>query len=178
MFNNLKINICNLFRISRTHSRARGFTFIELLITLIIITMMALIVIPAFSKYGDRRAFDQKTTEIESALNEIYTDSINPAKGVDQYIVFADSDYNKITFFSDNVETKSITMPSSYSINLSPGDNKYLVCDTAGKVCCLNTTTTTCSSVASGNYFTLTDDTISKTATFNIQGNPFRVQIN
>lgn len=104
----------------------RGFTLIELMITMSIIAMMALIAVPAFTKYEEAATFNAKVAEIESAINQVAVQAQNPEQGIKQYIVDT-SDPTKIKFVkidsdSNPITEKEILMPLGVTIqNIQSG---------------------------------------------------------
>jgi len=64
-----------------------GFTLIELMITMAIIAMMALIAVPAFTRYEENATFDAKVDEIASAINQAAVSAQNPDQSTEMYLI-------------------------------------------------------------------------------------------
>lgn len=110
-----------------------GFTLIELIITMSIIAMMALIAVPAFTKYEENATFNSKVDEIVSDINQIVVSAQNPDQSTEMYLIGTDTVERKIIIrrldfaTPDNLRSasieKEISMPSvvqSISYGSSP----------------------------------------------------------
>lgn len=63
----------------------KGYTLIELLIVIAIVGIMAGIGIPGFAAFGKNSVFQQKISEIKSAMNQVYYLSRNPEDSIVKY---------------------------------------------------------------------------------------------
>lgn len=178
-----------------------AFTIIELLITMSIIALMAVFVIPAFSNYGDKALFKQRTIEIQSMIEQTNIMSKNPEKGVTRYFFMmndgsggsvASLDFSKANATgTGSTLIKTIELPSDYALTLEGGDTSVnhnlktdlnLVCDSTGSFCCRVTDPVagTCASTNTLNnedIFKITRPPTSDSLTFKIYSNPFRVLV-
>ena len=68
-----------------------GFTLIELIITVSIVVLMALVAVPTFSNYQKRSHFAQSTSEISDLINQYGLLAKNPELGVACYRMIDDS---------------------------------------------------------------------------------------
>ncbi len=103
----------------------QGFTLIELIVTMSIIVLMALIAVPAFTKYEENASFNAKVAEIESAINQVAIQAQNPEQEIKQYIInTADPKkikFEKIDLNSNLITEKEISMPLNITIENKQG---------------------------------------------------------
>lgn len=165
--------------------KKRGFTLIELLVTMTIIAIMALIAIPAFTKYEENATFNSKVAEILSAINQTAVSAQNPGQNVKYYVVDTDTTDKKITISRYDtvsealVAEKTIESPSIVSsIALSPSSSRYLVLN-AGKnfACNQADTTTPCVETNSFNNNYIVINRTSSLKTISVKSNPIRVTV-
>lgn len=65
----------------------KAYTFIELLIVISIIALMAVVAIPSFSNYGKKAELDNKAEEIKYLIEKAYADAVSPAIGLNGSMV-------------------------------------------------------------------------------------------
>lgn len=155
----------------------KGFTLIELLITLAIITMVTVLGVPAFSKYGEGARFDQKVSEIKYGLEETHLKMLNPENGVKVYSLEALDVGNKVVMkrgvATPDTVYKEILISSKDTIT-----SGKLVCHVETKVC------DSSDSVggppldpAGAQIFRIENKNGDNSKTFRIKGDPFGVII-
>jgi len=76
---------------------SKGYTLIELLITMTIISLMAIMGIIAFQGYGRGTIFSQTSSEVEGAISQVGLLAKNPEQDAKSYCLIAGN--NKITLY-------------------------------------------------------------------------------
>lgn len=121
-----------------------AFTIIELIVTISIIVLMAVLAFPAFSKYQKKAELVQKAEELNGYINEMNVLVKNPEPGVDSYEMesLEDGADIKINFrkISASVSTsiRDLSYKNEGSLSISPTHNK-ITCDVTGGSCCFLT---------------------------------------
>jgi len=158
-----------------------GFTLVELLVTMTIIVMMALVTIPSFNKHQALIELQNKTDEIKADIDEMQIKTMNAGQGVTRYYVkVTAATSGKVEFYnnSSNSPYKTVNLTSSQTLSKSAGiSGDYLVCDKGKSYCCnvsgATDACTTADAMNSTDFFTIANT--SKTTTFKISAYPFRV---
>jgi prepilin-type N-terminal cleavage/methylation domain-containing protein len=104
----------------------RGYTLIELLVVISLIGLMAVLGIPAYTKYGETTSCRQKAGEIQELFNQMYKLKANPTSNtVTNYYItmtsFGGSDYDSFGLYSKPgpvlINTVKLSK-TSYSLDL------------------------------------------------------------
>lgn len=158
-------------------SKSKGFTLIELLVTATIITIMAVIAIPTYSKYEKENNFQSTAAQMESEIEKVYVLAQNPEQNQDSYYIEVNSD--SIDLFNSNNKIESINAPENTILTASSDGKKYLVCNTEIKDYCCVDSSTACENEPDDDvaFFTMTDNDVKKSATYTIKKDPFRVDV-
>lgn len=153
----------------------KAFTLIELLITLAIITMVTVLGVPAFAKYGERSRFDQKISEIKFAMDEVHLRMLNPENGASTYgLKIADSDgVRRLSMTKNGDEYRRITISAKDSISTGT-DLSEMKCVVSTKICGKDSDTDV-TIVPEYQYLFFSNSDIGRTVSFSIKHNPFGV---
>ena len=158
--------------------RLKAFTLIELLITMTIIVLMALVAIPAFGKHQRLIEFQDKSDEVRAKLNEMQLKATNPEKGMIRYYAQIDDTNNDLAFYSyDSINRTLYQKVILDAFGFTGG--KFLVCDTGSKsYCCIVTNFNDVCTTPANNIIYLSigsDASVGKTSQITIYSNPFKV---
>lgn len=104
----------------------RGFTLIELVVTVTIILVMTLLAIPAFNTYSANSEISAKAEEIQALLEKAYALSQSPPSGKSIIYFNIFGSQKKVVLSTDqlgaNEVIDSITLPSNMFFD-NPGKN-------------------------------------------------------
>lgn len=160
----------------------QGFTLIELIVTMSIIVLMALVAVPAFTKYEENASFNAKVAEIESAINQASVSALNAEQNIAYYAISTDTSLKKVSIYKADTVDKTITMSSSIATVTLQQPSKPFLKFNAGKsfVCIQSNSTDPCSeggtNINSGDYISIIG-TNNTTKIINIVSNPVRVTV-
>lgn len=153
-----------------------GFTMIELLVTVSIIVLMALVAVPTFSTYQKRSQFVQTTSEVSGLINQYGLLARNPELGATEYLVTAgisNIEFKK-TISGATIVAKSYKLTDfgdATTITMSHS----LRCETKTGDCFLDDTTVTTETKT--KILTITDSRISKLVEYWVTDKPFSVEL-
>jgi len=147
----------------------KAFTLIEVLITLAIITMVTVLGVPAFSKYGENARFDQKVSEIKYGLEETHLKMLNPENGVKEYIFESNFTTQTILFKKKNADD---TVSEYKRILISSKDRI-----TGGTMTCKVETKNCGEGADPAQLFQLKSQSLNKSVSFELQHDPFGVNV-
>jgi len=168
----------------------RAFTLIELLITMTIIVLMALVAIPGFGKSQRLIELQSKGDEIKTGLEEIHIKAMNPEKGIERYYVKIDEtnktvEFGKIDTTSTASVYKTLSLTGDQTLNNEfDAADVYLVADKGKSFACVKVLGTYLNEVCpkpiepttmidNEDWFSIENS--DKITTFKIFANPFRV---
>lgn len=82
----------------------RGFSFIEMIISLSLLVMISTLIFFSFNSLNNKQSLDKQVDFIKSSINQTRTNAINSKNGTDQVFSFASSSitYNQQVFNLDN----------------------------------------------------------------------------
>ena len=169
-----------------------GFTLVELLVTMTIIVIMAVIAIPNFNKHQRLIELQNKSDEVNAGLDEMHVKAMNPEKGTTRYyaniietvsllsgqIIFGS--YDNTTSTKTDYKTIDILNNQTFDYVVDGSKVRYLVCDNGKNYCCdVANVGDACITPIDGpsatDFFQLTSNDLLKTVHFKVFSNPFRV---
>ena len=161
--------------------KLKAFTLIELLITMTIIVLMAVVAIPNFSKYQARIDLQNKSDEIKAGIDGMQMKALNAEQGKTRYYAqITTGAGGKVEYGSVGTGGgiyKTVSLTSDHTLALVGSATAFLVCDKSKNYCC-NTaaSSTTCdesNKMNNSDFITITGS--GSTITHRIFSNPFRV---
>lgn len=165
----------------------KAYTLVELLISITLMSLMALLGIIAFNGYGKSTVYAQKVGEVESLVNQLSLVAKNPEKDALAYCVKVNTQTQKISLFkSIDIECRNTTSVREISLsyeqkfvsNGSSVQNNFLICDLLSKNCSMKKTDTDKDStpVTKNNYlFSISDN--ARNSNFFVSNNPFLIEV-
>ncbi len=162
--------------------KKKGYTLIELLITMTIIAVMAIFGIIAFQGYGKSTMFDQSGTEIQSLLQQVNLLAKNPEKDALSYCIVAQS--GKITLYK-GLDEQCAKRVAKTELQLESGQvitnqaelvaNHFLVCEQLGSNCYLKSDENSQNKIAitKKTFFFQLSDNGGRKSDFYLSLNPF-----
>lgn len=167
-----------------------GFTLIELMITISIIVLMAMISVPTFSTFQKKAQFAQNIDSLSEKIGQYELLAKNPELGGNVYRLTQDS--AGINFYKDLVLEKTIS-PSDFGngTTIEGGTIQQIQCYAKTGDCCFNETTpearTFCKDglyplwgdfyYKSQKFLTIKNYGVKKQAIINVTDKPFSVNI-
>lgn len=94
----------------------KGFTFIEIIITLALLAIVSTIILFSFNALNNKQALDKNIDFIKSLINQARVNALNSKNGKDQTIIFSTSSVvydNNIFELNDNVTLQSYNMATN-----------------------------------------------------------------
>lgn len=167
-----------------------GFTIIELIVTISIIVLMAVLAFPAFSKYQKKAELVQKAEELNGFINEMNVLVKNPEPGVDSYEMIIDPiDTIKTINFKKNYLNKpseSLRDIEYNSPNLLIETDGFtttsILCSVENSYCCLKNETKNICKYATPNTniykIIFKDSDVSINPSIEIKDYPFSARLN
>ncbi len=141
-----------------------AYTLIELLISVTLMSLMAILGIIAFGSYGKSTVFSEKIVEVESLIKQLDIISKNPEKDAFSYCLFLDEKKSIVGIYKGlDRECKNRTSVREVSLNYDQkiinsgtmAKNNLLVCDILGTNCYMkeNDDSLTKIQIVKNNYF-------------------------
>lgn len=100
---------------------SRGFTLIELMVTIAVITVIAMMAAPSMSNLLEKRRYERNARELLLTLSQAKSQAILNRTNVDAYLVASSSNTNNATTLYWNVANNNITLaisPTPTSVNV------------------------------------------------------------
>lgn len=164
----------------------KAFTLIEIVITVSIIALLAIVAIPNLQDYKQKTDYQSKQNEIEVLVNDLQAMSKNAEQGYTIYSLTISSDKKvalnkKIDAAGAPFEMESVA-PSKNQTFEPQNEFDEIYCIVPGNVCRMKKTLGAEITLSTANgiqFLTITDSNFSpaKIATFEIYGSPLRVKI-
>jgi len=165
---------------------SRAYTIIELLITMTIVALMAILGIVAFQNYGKGAIFQQASSEIEGLVNQVGLLARNPESDAKSYCLIVGDD--KLSIYKgydieckNRINVREITLLSGHLITDKTEEvaNRYLRCELLADDCFLKQTD------ESFNFIKLSEkkflfrfsDSGSNAKDFFVRTNPYLVEV-
>ena len=152
----------------------KAFTLIELLITLAIITMVTVLGVPAFAKYGERSRFDQKISEIKFAMDEVHLKMLNPENGVSTYGLKISDSGDGLSLTRGGYEYRHITISAKDSIGTTGTYLDSMVCVVHTKICGKGDESDV-TTVPEYEFLSFSNADADRRVIFSVKNNPFGV---
>lgn len=99
-------------RINLQNQTQKGFTFIEMIISLSLLVMISTLILVSFNSLNNKQSLDKQIDFIKSSINQTRTNAINSKNGLDQNIKFSTTSItydNKIINLENNISLSSYT---------------------------------------------------------------------
>lgn len=89
---------------SKKSQNQKGFSFIEMIISLSLLVMISTLIFFSFNSLNNKQSLDKQVDFIKSSINQTRINAINSKNGSDQIFTFASSSiiYNQQNFDLDN----------------------------------------------------------------------------
>ncbi len=95
-----------------TYCKQKGFTFIEMIISLGLVAMISSLILVSFNSLNNKQSLDKQMDFIKSAIGKTRTNAINSLNGADQVFTFAST---SITYNSQTIDLDPSILLSSYT---------------------------------------------------------------
>lgn len=152
---------------NRWRQPKQGFTLLELMITISIIVLIALVSVPNLNDYQSKTEFNDKVTEIQTLINQMGADVRNPGKDYIAYqIIYSNNAFIYQKKSVNNIEwsaVKTVLIGSNRIVNPAPSIN----CLVEDEDCTIT------------NSFVLSDNNTNpvKMTTFTLSSKPLRAEV-
>ncbi len=114
----MKININS---INRRYKNQRGFSFVEMIISLSLLVMISSLIFFSFNSLNNKQSLDKQVDFIKSSINQTRTNAINSKNNSNQSILFSSTSISyddKIIDLENNISLMSYTIATN-TINFS-----------------------------------------------------------
>lgn len=104
------------------YSINKGISFIEIIIVISIMVILAIVVLPSLSNFRNQRTLDNTTQDVISILNKARNDTVSSLNSNTYGVHF---ETNKVTYFAGSIfnasDTSNVVFNLDSNVNIPPG---------------------------------------------------------